>query len=151
MYVKEKWSGPSLSLLRLNNQVTNVDLQGNLLEINNGKNIFSSSLRAYTDLYEVASIVNAKHQDVVNALDVSYAQLQTLNTPGLKAELMKLYTRLPEAMISLTFYDDNGRVVNKVNERKEESFVYYDNFGRVDYITDGYGKVIEKKEYNFGN
>ena len=151
VYVKEKWSGPSLSLLRLNNQVTNVDLQGNLLEINNGKNIFSSSLRAYTDLYEVASIVNAKHQDVVNALDVSYAQLQTLNTPGLKAELMKLYTRLPEAMISLTFYDDNGRVVNKVNERKEESFVYYDNFGRVDYITDGYGKVIEKKEYNFGN
>ncbi len=125
--------------------------RGNLLEINNGKNIFSSSLRAYTDLYEVASVVNAKHQDVVNALDVSYAQLQNLNTPALKAELMKLYTRLPEAMISLTFYDDNGRVVNKVNERKEESFVYYDNFGRVDYITDGYGKVIEKKEYNFGN
>ena len=151
VYVKEKWSGPSLSLLRLNNQVTNVDLQGNLLEINNGKNIFSSSLRAYTDLYEVASVVNAKHQDVVNELDVTYAQLQNLTTSALKGELVKLYDRLPNAMISLTFYDDNGRVTNRINERKEESYLYYDSYGRIDYITDGYGNLLEKKEYNFGN
>jgi YD repeat-containing protein len=151
IYIKEKWSGPSVSLLRLNNQVTNVDLQGNLLEVNNGKNIFSSSLRAYTDLYEVASIVNAKHQDVVNELDVTYAQLQNLTTSALKGELVKLYDRLPNAMISLTFYDDNGRVTNRINERKEESYLYYDSYGRIDYITDGYGNLLEKKEYNFGN
>jgi len=151
IYIKEKWSGPSVSLLRLNNQVTNVDLQGNLLEVNDGKNIFSSSLRAYTDLYEVASIVNAKHQDVVNELDVTYAQLQNLTTSALKGELVKLYDRLPNAMISLTFYDDNGRVTNRINERKEESYLYYDSYGRIDYITDGYGNLLEKKEYNFGD
>ncbi len=150
-YIKEKWSGSDATNLRLNNEITNVDNLGNVLETSNGKNIYSSVLKGYSNLYEVASIVNARHQDVVNELDVTYSQLQNLNTSNLKVELMKLYNRLPDAMISLTFYDDNGRVINRVNERKEESYIYYDQYGRVDYITDGYGKVIEKKEYNFGN
>jgi len=150
-YIKEKFSGPSISQLRLNSEITNVDNLGNLLETSDGKNIFNSILKGYSNLYEVASIVNAKHQDVVNELDVTYDQLQNLSSSSLKIELMKLYDRLPNAMISLTFYDDNGRVINRVNERKEETFIYYDDYGRLDYVTDGYGKVLEKKEYNFGN
>jgi hypothetical protein len=150
-YIKEEWSGPSASELRLNAEFTNVDTQGNLLETSDGKDIYNSVLYGYSNLYEVASIVNAKHQDVVNELDITYTQLQNLSTSSLKIELMKLYDRLPNAMISLTFYDDNGRVINRVNERKEESFIYYDPYGRVDYITDSYGNILEKKEHNFGN
>ncbi|TXD83313.1 hypothetical protein ESY86_10320 [Subsaximicrobium wynnwilliamsii] len=151
IYVNKKLAGPSTNQLLVNGETTYVDNFGNSLELNNGKNVFSSSLRAYANLYEVASVVNAKYIDVVNELDITYAQLQNLNTSVLKLELMKLYNRLPNAMLSLTFYDDSGRVINRVNERQEESYIYYDNHGRVDYITDGYGKVLEKKEYNFNN
>ena len=66
-------------------------------------------------------------------------------------ELMKLYDRLPNASISLTFFDDYGRTINDVNPRKEETYTYYDIFGRVDYVTDGYGSILSKNEYNFGN
>ncbi len=151
VYAKENWSGSNSSNIRLNSQITNVDARGNILESNNGKNIYTSVLNGYGGLYEVANIVNAKHQDVVDELDVNYNQLQNLNTIDLKAELIKLYDRLPNTMIRLSFYDENGRVINRVNERKEESYIYYDPFGRVDYISDGYGKVIQKKEYNFGD
>lgn len=151
VYPKERWSGPNISQLRLNSEVTNIDNLGNLLETSDGTNIYNSVLNGYSNVYEVATIVNAKHQDIVNQLDVPYSQLQNLNTASLKVELMKLYDRLPNAMISLTFYDNSGRVINKVNEREEESHIYYDPYGRVDYITDGYDNVIQKNEYNFKN
>ncbi len=151
VHIKEKWSGPNTSKLRLDTEVTNIDNLGNLLEATDGKNIYNSILLGYSNLYEVASISNAKYQDVINELDVTYSQLQNLNTTNLKTELMKLYSRLPNAMISLTFYDDNGRVINRINERQEQTYIYYDTYGRLDYITDGYGNMIERKSYNYGN
>lgn len=150
-YIKENWSGPNESQIRLNTDISVVDANGNILENHDGKGIYNSILNGYDNNYEVATITNAKHQDVLNQLDVTYAQLKELSTTNLKIELMKLYDRLPKAMISLTFYDDNGRVISRVNERREESFVYYDNYGRLHYITDAQGKVLELKEYNFGN
>ena len=137
--------------MRLDSEVSYVDSDGNLVEANNGKGIYSSTLMGYSKIHEVATIINATHQEVLDELDVSYSQLQNLNTTSLKTELKKLYTRLPEAMISLTFYDDNGRVVSQIDEREQEVFFYYDIHGRTDYITDASGNVLEKKEYNFAN
>ena len=151
VYISEKFSGPSISKLRLDSEVSYVDSDGNLVEANNGKGIYSSTLMGYSKIHEVATIINATHQEVLDELDVSYSQLQNLNTTSLKTELKKLYTRLPEAMISLTFYDDNGRVVSQIDEREQEVFFYYDIHGRTDYITDASGNVLEKKEYNFAN
>ncbi len=105
----------------------------------------------YDNLYEVATIANAEYQDIVDQLDVTYAQLQALSSVSLKTELLKLYSRLPKAAISLSFYDNNGRVTSRINNRQEESFVYYDTLGREDYITDAQGKVLEKKNYHFAN
>lgn len=151
-YINETWSGPSISLLRLNSKISKVEsTTGNVLESNNGKGLYNAVLFGYDDLYEVATISNAKYQDVVNQLDVTYAQLQNLSTASLKTELLKLYDRLPNASVTLTFYDDNGRVISRINERKEESFVYYDTVGRQDYITDAQGNVLEKKNYHFAN
>lgn len=150
VYIIETWSGPSASNLRLNSKISKVEQgTGNVLENNNGKGLYNAVLFGYDDLYEVATISNAKHEDVVNQLDVSYAQLQNLSTTSLKTELLKLYDRLPNASVTLTFFDDNGRVISRVNERKEESFVYYDTVGRQDYITDAQGNILEKKSYHF--
>lgn len=151
-YNNENWSGPTTSNLRLNSQISKVEsTTGNVLENNNGKGLYNSVLFGYDNLYEVATISNATYLEVVNQLDVTYAQLQTLSTAALKTELLKLYDRLPNASISLSFYDSNGRVTCTINNRKEEAFVYYDTAGRQDYITDAQGNVLEKKEYNFAN
>jgi hypothetical protein len=150
-YLNKKYSGPNTSKLRLQSQISNIDSNGNVLETNNQSGIYSSVLNGYDNAYEVASISNARHSDVVSQLDVTYTQLQNLSTESLKTELMKLYDRLPNAMISLTFYDDDGRVINVVDSRKEETYTFYDMHGRIDYITDGYGRVLERKEYNYGN
>lgn len=151
VYITQKKSGSSFSNLRVDSNMSYVDTNGNLLEGNNGQNFYNTALLGYSNLYEVATIANAQYQEVVSELDVSYSQLQNLSTTNLKIELMKLYERLPDAMIVLTFYDDNGRVINTVNERKEESYMYYDVYGRLDYVSDGYGNVLERKTYNYGN
>jgi hypothetical protein len=124
VYINENWSGPSVNDLRLNSQISKVETEGNVVENNNGKGLYNAVLYGYDNLHEVATISNAKYQDVIDELDVAYAQLQDLGTSGLKAELLKLYDRLPNSFISLSFYDDNGRVISRINERKEESHVY---------------------------
>ncbi|WP_146191802.1 hypothetical protein [Algibacter marinivivus] len=152
VYIKETWSGPTTANMRLNSEFSLVEYStGNVLENNNGKGLYNTILYGYDNLYQVAEISNAEYQDVINQLDVTYAQLQMLNDEALKDHLSRLYDRLPNAMISLTFYDDTGRVINQIDDRKEESYIHYDTQGRVDYITDGYGNVLEKKSYNFAN
>ncbi|RXP46199.1 hypothetical protein EC396_14410 [Lutibacter sp. HS1-25] len=149
-YINENWSGASTSLLRLNSQISKVEsTTGNVLESNNGKGIYNSVLFGYNNLYEVATISNATYQEVIDELDVSYLQLQGLSTANLKVELLKLYDRLPNAGISLSFYDNNGRVTSSINGRKEESFVYYDTGGRLDHISDSQSNILEKRIYKF--
>ena len=151
-YINEVWSGPSTSALRLNSQISKVEAStGNVLENNNGKGLYNAVLFGYDNLYEVATISNTTYQDIVAELDVTYAQLQGLSTASLKTELLKLYGRLPSATINLSFYDSSGRVISRINERKEEVFVYHDTVGRQDYITDAQGKILEKKNYHFAN
>ena len=151
-YINENWSGPSTSTLRLNSKISKVEsTTGNVVENNNGKGLYNAVLFGYDNLYEVATISNAKYQDIVNQLDVTYTQLQNLSSASLKMELLKLYDRLPNASIGLSFYDNNGRITSRVDGRKEESFVYYDTVGRQDYITDAQGNILEKKAYHFSN
>lgn len=150
-YINENWSGPTTSNLRLNSKISKVETTGNVLENNNGKGLYNSVLFGYENLYEVATIQNAEYQDVIDELDVTYLQLQSLTTANLKVELLKLYDRLPNASIELKFYDNNGRVISKVDSRREEVFIEYDPAGRLDYITDAQGKILEKKEYHFAN
>jgi hypothetical protein len=150
-YVDQQFAGPNASSLRLASETTNIDGFGNVLEASNGNGIYATALHGYGNLHEVASISNTRYTDVVNQLDVTYAQLQNLNTADLKVELLKLYDRLPNAMISLVFYNADGQPINSINERREETYIFYDVQGRVDYITDGNGKILEQNEYNFGN
>lgn len=150
-YINENFTGPSMTTLRLNSRISNVLSNGSAVESNNGKGMFNSALFGYNHLFEVATINNATFQEVNNALDVNYESLQGLSTTNLKTELLKLYSRLPNAFINLKFYDNDGRVVNSINERMEEIYIYYDPLGRKDYITDAQGKILEKKNYHFGN
>lgn len=90
-YINENWSGPTTSNLRLNSHISKVEaITGNALENNNGKGLYNSVLFGYNNLYEVATISNAKYQNVVNQLDVTYAQLQNLTSTNLKSRIVKI-------------------------------------------------------------
>ncbi len=147
-YVYQNKSGTSTGNLRLNSEITKVDSYGNIQESNNGQGIYKTTLYGYGNLYPVATIANAEYNDVVNALNVTYTQLQNL-TSTLESELDDLYSALPDAMVNINIYDNHGRITKALDERDEALSFAYDTFGRLEYTTDANNKVIEKKEYNF--
>ena len=146
----ENISGPNAQKLRADNKMSAFDSKGNILEINNSNGIFNAMLYGNSGFNKVASISNATYQDVINSLDVSYSQLQNLNNIQLKTELLKLYDRLPNSMINLNLFDSNGRIITSIDERMQETNFYYDDFGRLEYVTDHDDKVLKKNIYNYG-
>ncbi|UOY08374.1 hypothetical protein L0P88_07400 [Muricauda sp. SCSIO 64092] len=149
-YAYQNKSGTTTSNLRINSEITKVDTYGNVQESNNGQGIFKTVLYGYGNLYPVATVTNATFTEVDNQLDVSYGSLQSLSNSSLETELNKLYDRLPQAMINLNLYDNQGRVTRTLDERDEAVNFSYDSFGRLEYTTDSNNRVIEKKEYHFG-
>ena len=143
-------SGTNVNALRTNSEITKVDSYGNVQESNNGLGISKTTLYGYDNHYPVATIANAGFQDVVNELDVSYSALQGLDAT-LATELLKLPQRLPEAMVSIDLYDDQGRIVRSIDERRESTHFTYDSFGRLQYTMDNENKVINKSDYYYEN
>ena len=115
----------------------------------NGKGVFNVNLLSYDNKYQVARISNANYNQVIANLDVSYVALQNLSTSSLKTELLKLYSKLPKASITLSFYDNNGNLISNIDARKEEINHFYDSFNRLIYSTDSQGNKLTQTEYKF--
>ncbi|MEL6638086.1 MAG: hypothetical protein AAFW73_11505 [Bacteroidota bacterium] len=149
VYPNSNWTRINNQPLRMNSQTTRLDGYGNVMESSNGRGIYNTVLYAYDNLHPVATITNARYTDVINELDVSYSGLQTLSTSSLKTELTKLYSRMPEAMIELTFYDDNGNITSQIDSRRAEMKHAYDGFNRLIHTTNASNQVIQKNVYNY--
>ncbi len=149
IYSSEVWSGNSSSDLRLTYQVTKMSTHGHVIESNNGRGLNRSILYGYNYRYPIALITNAKFNDVISNLDVSLDALQNMNNQSIKAELLKLHNRLPEAIIEINLYDIEGKIREKINSRQESMKYYYDSFNRLDYTTDYDNKVINKNLYHY--
>ncbi len=130
-------------------EITRVNKLGLTEEETNGKGIYNVNLFGYNNKYPVAQIQNARFNDVISKLDVSYQTLQTLSTTALKKELLKLYTKLPNASITLSLYDANGNLISGIDTRQEEVTYVYDNFNRQTYVRDAEGNNLVQTEYNF--
>ncbi len=150
-YPKENWTQINDQPWRINMASTRVDGFGNIVENENGRGLFNTVLFGYDNLYPVATITNATFTDVTNELDVSYTTLQTLSNNSLKAELSKLYSRLPDAIIEITLYDDNGNITSQIDSREEELKNDYDGFNRLIRTTNSIGNVIQRNIYNYSN
>ena len=130
-------------------EITQVNDLGLAEEESNGKGIYNVNLLGYNKTHPVASISNARYSEVIAALDVSYETLQSLDTEALKTTLLKLYTALPKASITLSFYDNNGNVSSKIDARKEEVYYFYDAFHRLIHVQDAQGNKLTQTEYHF--
>ncbi|PKP28278.1 MAG: hypothetical protein CVU01_04525 [Bacteroidetes bacterium HGW-Bacteroidetes-18] len=146
-YPYQIWSG--VETTKLLEEVTAVNNYGLVVEENDGKAIYNVNLMGYGNNYPVAKIGNATYNDVISNLEVSQTALQTLSTANLKLELLKLYSKLPKATITITLYDNNGNVINQIDSRKEEVYHYYDNFNRLKYTTDSSGNKLKHIEYKY--
>ncbi len=138
-----------ISKTKVLTEITKVNNFGLAEEESNGKGIFNTNLLGYNNKYQIARISNANFNDVISNLDVSYLTLQTLSTTSLKAELLKLYTKLPKASITLYFYDNNGNLISNIDARKEEIYYEYDDFNRLIITKDSQGNKLNQKEYGF--
>ncbi len=130
-------------------EITKVNNFGLAEEESNGKGFFNVNLLGYNHKNLVAEIKNVSYNEVITQLEVSYASLQLLSTTALKIELLKLYTKLPKAGITLSFYDNNGNLISKIDSRKEEINYFYDNFNRLIYVEDSLGNRLTETEYKF--
>ncbi len=150
-YPKENWTRINNQPMRINSSTTRLDAYGNVIENENGRGLFNTVLYGYGNLYPVVTVTNARYTDVVNALDVSYSSLQNMSTSSLKTELSKLYSRLPEAIVEITLYDDNGNITSQVDSREEELRNSYDGFNRLIHTTNSSNQVIQKNVYHYSN
>ncbi|KDN54693.1 hypothetical protein [Flavobacterium seoulense] len=148
-YIKENLSGTNETTLRVNNQIEVVDNYGNVVETSNGKGLSNCVLMGYNYRFPIATINNSKYNDVISALSVNYSDLQNMTGNNLKTELLKLYNVLPNtSSLSLKIYDENGNVILSIDNRKNETNYVYDEFNRVKYVTNKYGKIIINKNYH---
>ncbi len=147
LYPYQNWTG--VSQIKRTNEITKISDTGVIIEEKTGTEVYKVILMGYDSKYPVAGIGNARYEAVMLALGVSYENLQTMHTESLKNILLKLYESLPKATISLTFYDSNGNITNRVDARKEEMFYYYDAFNRIVYTTDALGNKLNESEYHY--
>lgn len=152
IYPSKNYSGPNDTMLRANNEIKKMDSYGNVVETLDDKGLTKSVLMAYNYKYPAVTVSNAKHIDLVNALQVSYSLLQTLSGVNLENELLNLYNNLPKsAMISINLYDDNGNIIKSIDARMNVTNYIYDEFERLKYITDKSNNIIQVKKYNYKN
>ncbi len=149
VYASQILSGTSNSNLRKSYEVSRINSYGQVEESNNGKGQYNTVIYGHNYRYPILSLSNTRYNSVLGNLDVTMNTLQGLNSSSLKAELSKLYTKLPNAMIEVITYDDEGKIKKKIDNRQEEINYYYDSFNRLDYITDHDDNMLKKNIYNY--
>ncbi len=149
IYTSEKWSGTSSPSLRKTSEISKRNDYGQIVEASNGRGQYNTILYGYTYKYPIATLANVRHDAVISNLDVTLSALQNLNNLSLKSELLKLYDRLPDAMIETNLYDIEGKLITKIDQRQEEVNYKYDNFNRLIETSDLNNKLIEKIKYNY--
>ncbi len=149
VYTSEISSGTEVSNLRTSYSVERINTKGEVEESTNGKKQLNTILYGYNYRYPIASFSNATYNEVVNNLSMDVGTLQNLDNITLKNELVALYSKLPNAMIEVILYDNQGKILERIDNRQEITKYFYDKFNRVDYITDHNNKVLKKNIYNY--
>lgn len=149
IYANKISTGGGVNSVRLVVETTKLNNVGQVVETTNGKGQYTTTIFGYNKKHPIINAVNVRYDDLINSLEVTEEAIQTMNNSMLKAELIKLYDDFPNAMIDIVLYDQEGRIKEKIDARRRSTNFYYDSFGRLDYIADHNGNVVEKKLYNF--
>jgi hypothetical protein len=142
--------------ITLSDKVTQRDSKGRIIEYLRKDGIYVARIYGYTsDNYLVAEIVNSTY---VNAI---YVLQNNLNTPfsevafsidtSIRTLMNELRAALPNTQIVSYTYKEMVGVNSVTDARGRTVYYHFDDFNRLESVTDHDGKVVSKNSYHYKN
>lgn len=127
------------------------DDKGNPLEVKQTNGTHIVYIWGYNQSYPIAKIENATYSQVSSYV----SNLQTLsngtNESGLISALDTLRANLPNALVTTYIYKPLVGVTSITDPRGYRTTYHYDSFGRLEYVKDQSGNILQHTTYNYQN
>ncbi len=127
------------------------DDKGNPLDVKQTNGTHIVYIWGYNQSYPIAKIENATYSQVSSYV----SNLQTLsngtNESGLISALDTLRANLPNALVTTYIYKPLVGVTSITDPRGYRTTYHYDSFGRLEYVKDQSGNILQHTTYNYQN
>lgn len=134
---------------RLSQYLSKYDTYGNLVEERNQSSVVTSYLYGYQGKRLVAKIEGATYSQVSSNVNMSIINNPTSDTQ-LRQQMSNLRVALPNAFITSYTYDNLSIGVSSITDvRGRIQSYFYDNFYRLDYVTNNEGEILKKNSYQY--
>ncbi len=130
------------------------DEYGNITEYYPTDDYKTSLLWGYNYSKVIAKIENKSYEEVMEALNINYEDLQTKKGEELKTLMDNLrnHETMKDARITSYQYDTLLKMLSEQTDLNGNSVYYkYDEFGRLKYVIDQNGNIVKIYEYHFKN
>jgi|GEM_PF-4972084 len=126
------------------------DPDGNLREYKEENNIPVSFIWGYDYTYPIAKIIGAGYQEVVQSLlPTSIADIQNLTDADLKNTISSINNILSDIDLTFYTYDPQVGMTSSTDSSGRTTYYFYDTMGRLQYMKDYQGNIIQKYEYHY--
>lgn len=130
-------------------EIISYDGENNMREVRQTDGTTSVYLWGYDYRYPIAKIDNATWTQVDVALVPNYdTTLQTLDGTALENEMNTMRSGLTDALVTSYTYDPSVGVTTITAPNGVKSSYHYDDFNRLEKITDTNGDIVKEIEYN---
>lgn len=128
-------------------QFTRYDTKGNILEYLNEGDIPVSIIWGYNSQYPIAKIQNALY----SSLSSYISSLQTSSNSGTltQSSFTSLRTAFPNALIETYTYLPLVGPISSISIKEDLTTFEYDDFLRLKFVRDKFGKIVSENNYRF--
>lgn len=134
----------------LKTTISKYDAMGNVSEVIEEGNKYTTIIWGYNYLYPIAVIENANYNSVIIALgNTSIDEMQNMTDNNLLSVFSNLRTELPNALITTYTHIKHVGISRVIDHRGLVTQYFYDNMGRLARIIDHEGKIIEEYQYHY--
>ncbi|PQJ78764.1 hypothetical protein [Polaribacter porphyrae] len=134
-------------------KVTIRDSKGRIEEYVRKDGVYVTRIYGYDSAYLIAEIINASNSAVnfalQNNIQSQFNQGTFSNDTSIKQVMSELRTALPNTQITSYTHKKLVGVMNITDPRNRTINYHYDQFNRLEKVTDHDGNIISKNEYNY--
>ncbi len=134
-------------------EYTRFDDQGNILEIKNSQTgVYTSYIWSYNKIHLIAKIENAQFTNVANALVINTAALEDFDETNIATlSTLRTHASLSNAIVTTYTYKPLIGVESITDARGRKTTYHYDDYNRLQYVTDHDDKVVSENKYYYKN